>query len=75
MVVLNNKSIEYNVRYGLHLCKSNCALTCGNCPYYKFKDEINNDISKCTSALAKDAEQYINSLCGNYLNLPDTPVL
>lgn len=73
--MLNKHSIEYKVRYGLHLCKSNCALTCGNCPYYNLKNEINNDISKCTSELAKDAEQYINSLCGNYLNLPDTLVL
>ena len=63
------KSLQDKVRIGLSLCKTNCALNCGNCPYVFFKDEKNNDVSKCTSALARDTEEYINSLLGNSITV------
>lgn len=57
--------LQNKVRIGLSLCKTNCALNCGNCPYVFLKDEKNNDVSACTSALIRDAEELINTLLGN----------
>ena len=59
------EGLRDKVRIGLNLCKTNCVLNCGNCPYSLLKDDENNDISKCTSTLAADAEEFINSLIGN----------
>ena len=61
----NETRLEDKVRIGLSLCKTNCALNCGNCPYVFLKNERYNDISACTSALVGDAEEYINLLLGN----------
>ena len=64
----NETSIQAKVRIGLSLCKTNCVLNCGNCPYVFLKDENDNDISGCTSALARDTEECINSLLENSIN-------
>lgn len=65
----SEKKLQDKVRIGLSLCKTNCPLNCGNCPYVFLKDENNNDVSACTSALARDAEEYINSLLGNSITV------
>ena len=65
----NETSLQDKVRIGLSLCKTNCVLNCGNCPYVFLKNENNNDISGCTSALARDAEEYINSLLENRITV------
>lgn len=58
-------SLEEKVRIGLNRCKTDNALNCGNCSYCFLKNEEENDITKCTSALAADAEEFINSILGN----------
>ena len=65
----NTTSLQDKVRIGLSLCKTNCVLNCGNCPYIFLKDENNSDISRCTSALARDAEECINSLLVNSITV------
>ena len=64
-----NLDLLEKVRIGLSLCKTDCAFNCGNCPYYYLKNEKIGDISKCTSALAKDAEEYIDSLIGDSIKV------
>lgn len=68
-------SLEDKVRYGLRCCRKNNPLSCGNCPYVLLKNDDAEDISGCTSALAGDAEEYIDQLRGNKLyfmgDLPD----
>jgi len=36
----NETRLEDKVRVGLSLCKTNCALNCGNCPYVFLKKEV-----------------------------------
>ena len=56
------------IREGLKRCKLNSPIWCGNCPYVKLR-ELDNDISKCTSALCKDAEALIDRLMSNHLHV------
>ena len=60
-------SLEEKVRYGLRCCRKNNPISCGNCPYEFLKNDDTEDISDCTSALAGDAEEYIDQLLGNKL--------
>lgn len=58
-------TLEERVRIGINVCKTNCALNCGRCPYYDLKDEENNSVDACTSALMADTEKFIDKLLGN----------